>query len=151
MKFYTQKGFTLLELLITMCIIMILAGIAIPSYKDYKKKAYNVRALSDLKNISTAEELYYIDNEKYFACKDSACTSLPSIKNISQGVKVTVTVKKDSFTHFSLLNDKSGSCAVVALIVENICYIANVGDSRCLISMNKGKDIRVLTTDHKPN
>ena len=98
MKFYTQKGFTLLELLITMCIIMILAGIAIPSYKDYKKKAYNVRALSDLKNISTAEELYYIDNEKYFACKDSACTSLPSIKNISQGVKVTVTVKKDSFT-----------------------------------------------------
>ena len=34
MKFYTQKGFTLLELLITMCIIMILAGIAIPSYKD---------------------------------------------------------------------------------------------------------------------
>ena len=32
-------------------------------------------------------------------------------------------VKKDSFTHLSLLNDKSGSCAVVALIVENICYI----------------------------
>ena len=58
---------------------------------------------------------------------------------------------RDSFTHLSLLNDKSGSCAVAALIVENICYIANVGDSRCLISMNKGKDIRVLTTDHKPN
>ncbi len=94
----TQKGFTLLELLITMCLIMILAGIAVPSYKDYKKKAYDVRALADLKNISTAEELYYIDNEKYLACSNTACTNLPSIKNISQGVTVTVTAKKDSFT-----------------------------------------------------
>ena len=49
------------------------------------------------------------------------------------------------------LYDKSGSCALIALIIENICYIANVGDSRALISLNKGKDIRVLTTDHKPN
>jgi len=31
--------------------------------------------------------------------------------------------------------DKSGSCAIVALIVEDICYIANVGDSRAVISM----------------
>ena len=98
MELKSQKGFTLLELLITMCIIMILASIAVPSYKDYKKKAYDVRALTDLKNIATAQELYYIDNEKYLACKNSACTSLPSIKNISQGVSVTVTAKKDSFS-----------------------------------------------------
>ena len=102
MEFYcqitNQKGFTLLELLITMCIIMILAGIAIPSYKDYKKKAYDVRALSDLKNVSTAEELYYIDNEQYLACQNSTCTNLPSIKNLSNGVSITVTVSKDSFT-----------------------------------------------------
>ena len=49
------------------------------------------------------------------------------------------------------INDKSGSCAIIALIIENICYIANVGDSRALISLNKGKDIIVLSKDHKPN
>ena len=31
--------------------------------------------------------------------------------------------------------DRSGSCAIVALIVEDVCYIANVGDSRAVISM----------------
>ncbi|MGI6680536.1 MAG: type IV pilin protein [Bdellovibrionota bacterium] len=98
MKTNTQNGFTLLELLITMCIIMILAGIAVPAYKDYKKKAYDVRALSDLKNVSTAEELYYIDEEKYFACKNDSCKGLPSIKNISKGVQISVAAKKDSFT-----------------------------------------------------
>ncbi|CDW80413.1 serine threonine protein phosphatase [Stylonychia lemnae] len=30
--------------------------------------------------------------------------------------------------------DKSGSCAIVALIVEDNCYIANVGDSRAILS-----------------
>lgn len=92
-----QKGFSLLELLITMSIIMILASIAVPAYKDYRKKAYDVRALADLKNVSTAEELYFIDNEKYLACANNTCTNLPSIKNISNGVGISVTVTKDSF------------------------------------------------------
>lgn len=47
--------------------------------------------------------------------------------------------------------DKSGSCAVVALIVEEFLYIANVGDSRAVMSLNSGKIFDVLTNDHKPN
>jgi serine/threonine protein phosphatase PrpC len=35
--------------------------------------------------------------------------------------------------------------------VDDICYIANVGDSRAVMSKNGGKDIVELTTDHKPN
>lgn len=30
--------------------------------------------------------------------------------------------------------DKSGSCAIAVLIVENIAYVANVGDSRAVLS-----------------
>ena len=37
--------------------------------------------------------------------------------------------------------DRSGSWAITVLIVENIAYIANVGDSRAILSKNKGKDI----------
>jgi protein phosphatase 2C family protein 2/3 len=47
--------------------------------------------------------------------------------------------------------DKSGSCAIACLIVDNTCYIANVGDSRAVLSVNRGRNIYALSKDHKPN
>ena len=35
--------------------------------------------------------------------------------------------------------DRSGSCAIVILIVGEMCYSANVGDSRAIISINGGQ------------
>ena len=35
--------------------------------------------------------------------------------------------------------------------MDDICYIANVGDSRAIVSKNGGKEFHPLTVDHKPN
>jgi protein phosphatase 2C family protein 2/3 len=53
----------------------------------------------------------------------------------------------------NLLSDfnRSGSCALVVIIVEDICYIANLGDSRAILSENYGTRIQSLSRDHKPN
>lgn len=32
-----------------------------------------------------------------------------------------------------------------------MCYIANLGDSRAIMSLNKGKEIKILSNDHKPS
>ena len=49
------------------------------------------------------------------------------------------------------LVDKSGSCAVIALIINDIIYAINLGDSRALYSSNGGKEFYQITRDHKPN
>jgi len=48
-------------------------------------------------------------------------------------------------------SDKSGSCALVAVIFDNKIYIANIGDSRAIMSINEGTKIKQLTVDHKPD
>lgn len=60
-----EKGFTLIELLIVVAIIGILAAIAIPQFAAYRIRGYNSAALSDLKNIMTGEESYFVDKAKY--------------------------------------------------------------------------------------
>ena len=47
--------------------------------------------------------------------------------------------------------ERSGSCANVVLVVEDTAYVANVGDSRCIMSIDSGKKIAVLSRDHKPD
>ena len=38
----------------------------------------------------------------------------------------------------------------MALIVNDTCYVANVGDCRAILSLDGGKTIRTITVDHKP-
>lgn len=64
-KLRSNKGFTLIELLIVVAIIGILAAIAIPQFSSYRQKAFNSAAVSDIKNIKTAEESLFADNQTY--------------------------------------------------------------------------------------
>lgn len=47
-------------------------------------------------------------------------------------------------------HDRSGSCAIILLCVENECYVANVGDSRAIMSADAGRKLFLLSRDHRP-
>ena len=49
------------------------------------------------------------------------------------------------------MKDKSGSCAIVMLVIDDKVWIANTGDSRAVISSNKGESFSQITNDHKPS
>ena len=77
--------------------------------------------------------------------------------NVPEAIKLAFNkAEKNFIENYALdkkkeLKDKSGSCAVILLIVDNKIYVANVGDSRCLLSMENGNKYIEVTKDHKPN
>lgn len=74
-----RKAFTLIELLVVIAIIAILAAILFPVFAQAKLAAKKTKSLSNVKNIGTATQIYYADNDDYtpsiWGTNDpSACT-----------------------------------------------------------------------------
>lgn len=59
----TQKGFTLIELMIVVAIIGILAAIAIPAYQNYTKNASEKSCLAEVKGIANQQYVLMNDPE----------------------------------------------------------------------------------------
>ena len=60
-----KKGFTLIELLVVIAIIGLLSTLSVVALGSARQKSRDSKRLSDLKQVQTALELYYTDNNSY--------------------------------------------------------------------------------------
>jgi len=60
-----NKGFTLIELLVVIAIIGLLATLSVVALNNARQKSRDAKRVSDIKQIQTALELYFADNNSY--------------------------------------------------------------------------------------
>ena len=65
MRHSHSRGFTLIELMITVAIVGILTAIAYPSYRNYVLRGQIVDATNGLAALQANMERYYQDNRRY--------------------------------------------------------------------------------------
>lgn len=82
---HVMKGFTLIELMITVAIIGILASIAYPSYQDYVRRGNRAEAKAALMEDAQFMERFFTVNNQY-----DASTGVDGLRNTADDVAVVL-------------------------------------------------------------
>lgn len=113
----TARGFTLIELMITVAVIAILSAVALPSYRDYVIRGNVPEATSRLATKQVQMEQFFQDNRTYVAgpgCAadsskffDFTCTD--GTNTVTQTLYILTAVGKGSMTGIKYTIDQSGA------------------------------------------
>lgn len=89
----SQKGFTLIEMMIVVAIIGILSAIAIPAYQEYVVRARLVDATNTLSATRARMEQFFQDNRTYVTTGAfvSPCDAIPAARQFTFGCVATAT------------------------------------------------------------
>ena len=67
----------------TLGILLLLSTVGAANMPNYigerRKDGYAARAKSDLRNLATSEEAYFVDAEAYVSCQNTSCNRLPGL------------------------------------------------------------------------
>lgn len=93
----TKKGFTLIELIVVMAVILVLSSFLMPKFKGYREKATKLKVIDTGRQIYSAAFVSYMENDNEYS-KDSiqsAVNELVGIANISvsESLDEAVTIK----------------------------------------------------------
>jgi type IV pilus assembly protein PilA len=68
----SRRGFSLIELIVTVLLLAILSAIALPAYLQHQKKGKDSDAQSNVRNLTSRIELCYATQQSYQDCDDNA-------------------------------------------------------------------------------
>lgn len=126
-----QKGFTLIELIVVISIILVFAGFLIPKFAGYQVKAKETKAINTAKQIQNAAMSSYSEMDgKFEKTKvEETVTSLTGAEGVAaaaevDGKSVTVSYTSDSDTYNVEITDGSSGLQVYKGVTEaaNLIY-----------------------------
>ncbi len=95
-----HDGFTLIELMITIVIIGILVGVALPGYQNSVRKSHRSAAQAEMLDIANREQQYFLANRSYTATLSNLGYSVPT--EVAARYTCTVSVTSTGLPTFTV-------------------------------------------------
>lgn len=136
------RGFTLIELMITVAIVGILAAVALPSYNQYIARGKRAEARAEILKAEGWLERYSTENNVYTsnpptnntnAAFTTRFTSIPSTGNANYSLSLVVTATAYTMTATRLNSMAADACGnYVKTNFGSITYTGTLDVSKCL-------------------
>lgn len=115
----SRKSFTLIELLVVLSALIIVAGIVLVNVRSAKKKANDAKRISEMKQVISAQELYYTKYGKYFTT--STQDGIPQIEDFLPTLQDPRYPYHPNYKWLSNLDCEEKFCAFAVLEERGIC------------------------------
>lgn len=123
-----SRGFTLVELLLVIVVLGVLATIVIPKFNKTRERAFISSMKSDLRNLATAQESYYSENNNFTYTNDLDALGFQK----SEGVDITFSEADNVGWSAKATHDASATeCAVFYGEAGPLDPAADVGVVSC--------------------
>jgi len=141
MKCPRAKGFTLIELMITLLVLGVLAAIAVPSYRGYIMRANRAEAKAALLALATAQEKFYLQCNTYISTLDplSANTCPPAPPATGGSLRYPSTSERGYYTLTITAADANGWTAEA---VPTASTSPQLKDTKCLYYRLNSQGVR---------
>lgn len=123
-----NKGFTLIEVIVAVSIVIILATLAVPKVSAYLSKAKEAKAMSVGKQIYNAAMWSYTNSGDKFTANDIK-SSVSSVSNVNlsenptvDGDKATINFTSDSNTYEVVVDGVNNSYTITGKTGSDLKY-----------------------------
>jgi len=104
-----QRGFTLIELIVTVAIVALLASIAYPSYTSHVRKGVRRAAQAQMMDIANREQQFLLANRAYASYPDLTGSGYTLPTELTGKYTPTVTVGASTVPAFTVTFEAAGT------------------------------------------
>jgi type IV pilus assembly protein PilE len=98
----TQKGFTLIELMVTVAIVAILATVAYPAYTDQVRKGVRRAAQAQMMDLANREQQFLLANRTYVDYAAITASGYAPPAEVSAGYTPSIVVATGTFPAYTI-------------------------------------------------
>lgn len=119
-----KKGFTIIELMLVVSIILVLMGFLVPKFSAYQEKAKVTKAINTAKQIQTAAMASYGDNDGKFD-KDNVKVNIDTLTSVGAGATVENSALGDQCVDINYESDGKTCKATIDAAQNSLLVIYN--------------------------
>lgn len=114
-----QTGFSLIELMITVAVVALLAGVAYPSYTNHVIRTKRSAAQAQMLDIANRQQQFLLANRAYASTTDLANSGFTLPKDVSSNYGYSITVGATTVPSFTVTFTPTGAQAVDGVLTLN--------------------------------